>query len=72
MKCSHETLSDETDEEGNRYCTSCGEWMVRPMTEVLERSAEMDRVLGEAYGKIQTEMLEPLMKRIRSIMRRGG
>ncbi len=29
-KCSHEMLSDETDEDGNHYCTQCGEWQIFP------------------------------------------
>ena len=29
--CQHETLSDETDEDNNRYCVKCGEWQeLRP------------------------------------------
>lgn len=28
VKCPHDMLSDETDEDGNRYCTKCGEWQI--------------------------------------------
>ncbi|MFM2045895.1 MAG: hypothetical protein RLY86_4471 [Pseudomonadota bacterium] len=41
-------------------------------TEVLERSAEMARVLGATYGRLQAELLVPLVRRCLSILRRRG
>jgi hypothetical protein len=41
-------------------------------TEVLERSAEMARVLGATYGRLQSELLSPLVARARHILARRG
>ncbi|MFO1129304.1 MAG: portal protein [Rhodospirillales bacterium] len=41
-------------------------------TEVLERSAEMARVLGATYGRLQSELLSPLVSRARTILARRG
>lgn len=41
-------------------------------TEVLERSAEMARILGASFGRLQSELLTPLLKRAFSILRRRG
>ena len=41
-------------------------------TEVLERSAEMARLLGASFGRLQTELLTPLLKRAFQILRRRG
>lgn len=41
-------------------------------TEVLERSSEMARVLGATYGRLQSELLTPLVTRARSILARRG
>ena len=41
-------------------------------TEVLERSAEMARLLGAVYGRLQTELLTPLLLRGAAILRRRG
>ena len=41
-------------------------------TEVMERSAEMTLLLGAAYGRLQTELLTPLIRRAYSILRRRG
>lgn len=41
-------------------------------TEVLERSAEMARLLGAVYGRLQTELLTPLVLRCAAILRRRG
>ncbi|MCR6633157.1 MAG: portal protein [Magnetospirillum sp.] len=41
-------------------------------TEVLERSAEMARLLGATYGRLQCELLTPLVLRAVSILRRRG
>ena len=41
-------------------------------TEVLERSAEMARLLGATYGRLQCELLSPLIMRAVGILRRRG
>jgi len=41
-------------------------------TEVLERAAEMSMILGATYGRLQSELLTPLIKRAFSILRRRG
>lgn len=41
-------------------------------TEVLERSAEMARILGATYGRLQSELLTPLILRAASILRKRG
>jgi hypothetical protein len=41
-------------------------------TEVLERSAEMARLLGATYGRLQCELLTPLVMRAVHILRRRG
>ncbi len=41
-------------------------------TEVLERSAEMSLLLGATYGRLQTELLMPLIERAFSILKRRG
>jgi len=41
-------------------------------TEVLERSAEMARILGATYGRLQSELLTPLIDRGLAILRRRG
>ena len=41
-------------------------------TEVLERSAEMTRLLGAIYGRLQTELLTPLLQRSLAILSRRG
>jgi Bacteriophage head to tail connecting protein len=41
-------------------------------TEVLERSAEMARILGATYGRLQSELLSPLVARARTILVRRG
>ncbi len=41
-------------------------------TEVLERSAEMARLLGATFGRLQSELLIPLLHRAASILRRRG
>ncbi len=41
-------------------------------TEVIERSAEMSLLLGATYGRLQTELLTPLIKRAFEILRRRG
>lgn len=41
-------------------------------TEVLERSAEMARILGATYGRLQSELLVPLLRRAIAILTRRG
>ncbi len=41
-------------------------------TEVLERSAEMARILGATYGRLQSELLTPLVTRAVAILGRRG
>lgn len=41
-------------------------------TEVVERAAEMARILGATYGRLQSEMLTPLMSRAHAILARRG
>jgi hypothetical protein len=41
-------------------------------TEVLERAAEMSRILGATFGRLQTELLTPLLHRAQSILARRG
>lgn len=41
-------------------------------TEVLERSAEMVRILGATFGRLQSELLHPLLARCLSVLRRRG
>lgn len=41
-------------------------------TEVLERSAEMTRLLGATFGRLQSELLVPLVRRCLAILRRRG
>jgi hypothetical protein len=41
-------------------------------TEVLERSAEMAMLLGATYGRLQTELMTPLVQRAYAILRRRG
>jgi hypothetical protein len=41
-------------------------------TEVMERSAEMARLLGATYGRLQSELLTPLVLRAVAILRRRG
>lgn len=41
-------------------------------TEVMERSAEMARLLGATFGRLQTELLSPLIERCLAILRRRG
>ena len=45
---------------------------VMSATEVLERSADTARVLGATYGRLQSELLTPLIHRAMTILRRRG
>ncbi|WP_431283338.1 portal protein [Humitalea sp. 24SJ18S-53] len=44
----------------------------RTATEVLERSAETARTLGACYGRLQHELLSPLVVRSLGVLRRRG
>lgn len=41
-------------------------------TEVVERSAEMSLLLGATYGRLQSELLTPLIRRAFEILKRRG
>jgi hypothetical protein len=41
-------------------------------TEVLERATEMSRLLGATFGRLQAELLTPLLMRAVAILRRRG
>jgi hypothetical protein len=41
-------------------------------TEVLARSADLMRLLGATYGRLQSELLEPLLRRSYSLLARRG
>ncbi len=59
----HALLADRLGQIGDRRMTA---------TEVLERSAEMALVLGATYGRLQSELLTPLIKRAFTILKRRG
>jgi Bacteriophage head to tail connecting protein len=59
----HALLVDRLGAIGSRKMTA---------TEVLERSAEMTRLLGATYGRLQAELLSPLLSRAMAILRRRG
>lgn len=59
----HALLVDRLGAIGSRKMTA---------TEVLERSAEMTRLLGATYGRLQAELLTPLLSRAIAILRRRG
>lgn len=41
-------------------------------TEVIERSSEMALLLGATYGRLQSELLTPMIRRAYAILRRRG
>ncbi|MEO1017409.1 MAG: portal protein, partial [Pseudomonadota bacterium] len=41
-------------------------------TEVLERTAEMTRLIGAIFGRLQVELINPLIRRALAIVRRRG
>lgn len=41
-------------------------------TEVLERSSEIARILGATYGRLQSELLNPIIFRAKNILARRG
>ena len=59
----HALLADKLPQINDRRMTA---------TEVLERSAEMGLLLGATYGRLQSELLTPLVDRAFNILRRRG
>lgn len=59
----HALLIDRLGQIGDRRMTA---------TEVLERSGEMALLLGATYGRLQSELLTPLIARAWAILRRRG
>ena len=59
----HALLVDRLGTIGSRKMTA---------TEVLERSSESARLLGATYGRLQSELLTPLLSRAIAILRRRG
>lgn len=59
----HGLLVDRLGMIGQRQMTA---------TEVLERSADMATMLGATYGRLQSELLTPLIQRGYNILRRRG
>jgi len=59
----HALLIDRLGQIGDRKMTA---------TEVLERSGEMALLLGATYGRLQSELLTPLIQRGWAILRRRG
>jgi len=59
----HALLADKLGQISDRRMTA---------TEVLERSAEMALLMGATYGRLQSELLTPLVKRAYAILRRRG
>jgi hypothetical protein len=62
-RISHALLADRLGQAGAPNMTA---------TEVLERSAEMARLLGATYGRLQSELLTPLILRALAILKRRG
>jgi len=59
----HSLLADKLGATENKQMTA---------TEVLERSAEMARILGATYGRLQAELLTPLVVRALAVLNRRG
>jgi hypothetical protein len=59
----HTLLTDRLGAVADRRMTA---------TEVLERSSEMTRLLGAMFGRLQAELLSPLVHRAVAILRRRG
>jgi hypothetical protein len=59
----HTLLTDRLGPVASRSMTA---------TEVLERSGEMTRLLGAIFGRLQAELLNPLLQRAVGILRRRG
>ena len=56
---------------GGKLGTVCDD-MKMTATEVLERSDEMIRILGATYGRLQSELLMPLIERATALLRKRG
>ena len=63
QRIQHALLSDQLSPVNDKRMTA---------TEVMERSAQMSLLLGATYGRLQTELLTPLIKRAFSILKRRG
>lgn len=59
----HAMLIDRLPQLGGKSMTA---------TEVIERSAEMSLIMGATYGRLQSELLTPLIQRAFEILRRRG
>ncbi len=59
----HALLIDKLGQVSDRRMTA---------TEVVERSGEMALLLGATYGRLQTELLTPMIRRAYAILRRRG
>lgn len=59
----HGLMIDRLGQIGQRQMTA---------TEVLERASEMALLLGATYGRLQSELLTPLIQRAYAILRRRG
>ncbi len=59
----HALLTDKLGQVSDKRMTA---------TEVLERAAEMSLLLGATYGRLQSELLTPLIRRAYNILRRRG
>jgi hypothetical protein len=59
----HALMVDRLGTIGQRQMTA---------TEVLERSSDMAMLLGATYGRLQSELLTPLIQRAYAILRRRG
>lgn len=62
-KINHSLLADRLEQISAPSMTA---------TEVMERSAEVSRILGATFGRLQSELLTPLLKRAFYILRRRG
>lgn len=59
----HAMLIDRLPQLGGKSVTA---------TEIIERSAEMSLIMGATYGRLQSELLTPLIQRAFEILRRRG
>ncbi len=59
----HAMLIDRLPQIGTRQMTA---------TEIIERSSEMSLLMGATYGRLQSELLTPLIQRAFEILRRRG
>ena len=59
----HALWTDRLGVVGSRQMTA---------TEVLERTAEMSQILGATFGRLQSELMNPLVLKAMSILKRRG